>query len=903
MKRNVFILAFLFAIGVSGCGGGGSKNDLLQGDVGADIMWDQVPKELARETFDALAESMSLDSQDMEMAEDLTAERAWEADEEVFAPDSDLGIDGGGDVEAFFDAIDAFVCQEDELLCTNVYVSDTGECVTEIVSGFCLIDSQCYFALQPSPTDECLFCVPEVSQTEFVPYEGLVCDDGDPCTAPDRCGSDGVCYGLGQADCNDLNPCTIDYCKEGEGCVHVPYESECDDNDACTYNDRCVQGVCTGLKLPCTSNNPCITAFCDHALGCVFTYNQDPCDDGDECTVNDTCDMGTCKGQPRDCDDHDPCTNDICLPDHGCYHTYHYGPCDDGNKCTINDYCNGSHMCVGYTVTCDDHNPCTENMCDPKVGCIFPPVQGDISCDDQDPCTTDDRCVDGTCKGTPMDCEDGNLCTRDYCDNFGCHHEPIVGACDDKNACTIGETCVTGQCIGTPVDCDDKNPCTIDTCDPKVGCINEPVFGFCDDKDPCTEGDHCENGVCVGYPKSCDDGDPCTHDFCDQDGVCRHQVHSGPCDDGNACTVGERCIDGVCKGGSPVNCDDNNPCTVDTCNEQWGCIHTPTPPKPCDDHSVCTVQDTCKDGICQGIPITCEDYNPCTYNLCDPVTGCHFQPFSGPCDDLNVCTVNDECVEGVCSGTSKFFNPVGKTSSFSFGVSGNVGQGLDVDGNQATCAPKGSCVRGIDNAFSVLSWLFNPEIVRTVGNGSFAMFLEFRAEGFHGGPYPVAIYYGRLHTGASCDPNASGCFFDVYSQVVTGQCDPLFIMDNAVLEGNTLKAGGQGYFAPIFLVFGDLRLRVVMAWARIEAQLSLSQGWGTGQGVLAGAVRLQDLLNVLQDAPASGFPPPYTKDIVIQYVQLYLHPDLDVDGDGEKESISVGLPFVLVPAHLVTKVD
>jgi len=902
MRRKILVLALgLFWVA---CGGGVSKNDVLQTDAGMDFAFDKGLKDLAGETVDAKEEAVFPDADGLEnqKQEDTQEERVWEDEGEASSPDFQSDVEDVGDVEVGLDSKDAFVCQEDDLPCTRVYVSDNGECVTEIVSGFCLIDSQCYFALQPSPFDQCLFCVPEVSQTEFVPYQGLVCDDGDPCTAPDRCGSDGVCYSFGQTDCNDLNPCTIDYCKQGEGCQHVPYESECDDNDACTYNDHCVQGRCTGLKVPCASNNPCITAYCDHALGCVFAYNQEPCDDGDECTVNDTCSMGTCKGVPRDCDDHDPCTDDSCLPDHGCYHTYHYRACDDGNACTVNDYCNASHVCTGYPVRCDDHNPCTQDMCDPNVGCVFAPRDG-IACDDQDPCTVNDRCVQGTCKGTPIDCEDGNLCTRDYCDVFGCHHEPITGACDDKNACTTGETCVTGQCIGTQVSCDDNNPCTNDSCDPMVGCIHEPIFGFCDDHDPCTDGDHCENGKCVGYLRSCDDGDPCTADFCDQSGVCRHQVYTGPCDDGNACTVGERCIDGVCKGGSQVNCDDNNPCTVDTCNEQWGCIHTPTPPKPCDDHSVCTVQDTCKDGICQGTPIACDDHNPCTYNLCDAVTGCYYEPFSGPCDDMNVCTINDQCAQGVCSGTSKFFDPVGKTTSLSFGVSGNVGQGLDVDGNQATCAPKGSCVKGIDNAFSILSWLFNPEVVKAVGNGSFAMFLEFRSNSYQGGPYPIAIYYGRLHIGASCDPNVSGCYFDVYSQTVSGQCDPLFMMDNAVIEGNTLRAGGQGYFAPIFLVFGDLRLKVVMAWARLEAQLSLSQGFGYGQGVLAGAIRQQDLITVLQSAPASGFPPPYTKDIVIQYVQAYLQPDLDVDGDGQKESISIGLPFVLVPAHLITKVD
>mgnify|MGYP006928163930 CR=1 FL=1 len=38
----------------------------------------------------------------------------------------------------------------------------------------------------------------------------------------------------------------------------------------------------------------------------------------------------------------------------------------------------------------------------------------------------------------PNDCEDGNVCTTDWCDEFGeCHNDPADGTpCEDGDACS-----------------------------------------------------------------------------------------------------------------------------------------------------------------------------------------------------------------------------------------------------------------------------------------------------------------------------------------------------------------------------------------------------------------------------------------------------------------------------------
>lgn len=213
--------------------------------------------------------------------------------------------------------------------------------------------------------------------------------------------------------------------------------------------------------------------------------------------------------------------------------------CDDGNACTI-DACDAvTGTCThtpGTGTECNDNNPCTIDSCDPITGaCVFTLVPG-TPCDDGIPCTTNDVCVNGICRGTPKDCNDGNPCTVDVCD-------PVTGecvstippgnACDDGDPCTENDVCVNGVCRGTRRICNDGNPCTVDSCNPVTGaCTFTIVPGSpCDDGNPCTVNDTCANGVCVGFPRNCDDGDPCTADSCDPfTGACVHTfVGGGPC--------------------------------------------------------------------------------------------------------------------------------------------------------------------------------------------------------------------------------------------------------------------------------------------------------------------------------------------------------------------------------------
>ena len=103
-------------------------------------------------------------------------------------------------------------------------------------------------------------------------------------------------------------------------------------------------------------------------------------------------------------------------------------------------------------------------------------------------------------------------------------------------------------------------------------------------------------------------------------------------------------------------CDDGNPCTQDLCNPETGCTFDPLSGTPCDDGDLCTDADQCQDGFCTGIPMEIDDPGPCAEIICDPITGNQVVFVEGLCDDGDVCTTDDHCVNGVCLGD---FDPPG----------------------------------------------------------------------------------------------------------------------------------------------------------------------------------------------------------------------------------------------------
>ena len=521
--------------------------------------------------------------------------------------------------------------------CANILCDDEDLCTSDAC-----VDGECvYTPLSCNDNDLCTTDNCFGTQCIYIPID---CDDGDACTI-DEC-SIGQCFHNPIAGCGD--PCTITVCFDGDACtadacsngqcVFTPID--CNDNDLCT-NDACAGG-CLNIPLNCDDGDictvdNCFNGACSHTVipGCSLCANV-ICNDNDVCTA-DACSNGLCVFSSVDCDDNNPCTNDACVG--GCVST----PinCDDNNLCT-NDACvNG---CENIPLNCDDGDACTSDACD-NGQCVNTP----LDCNDNNLCT-DDACAGG-CINTPLNCDDGDACTTDACDNGQCTHTPISGCgnscanvnCNDNNVCTT-DACFNGQCVYTSP-CDDGDLCTVDYCSPEhhhgnhhpgnsYTCRIRPVN--CDDRDDCTT-DECVNGVCVNTPLVCDDNDVCTEDECKR-GRCKYKEIK--CDDNDACTI-DACGAGGCSN-TPRDCDDGNPCTIDLCasdNNNHGSGHG---------HGRAE---------CVHLPIVCDDNDVCTSDACDNAGNCmntvipNCCRMDGDCDDEDACT-SDKCLYRVCRSTS-----------------------------------------------------------------------------------------------------------------------------------------------------------------------------------------------------------------------------------------------------------
>ena len=158
------------------------------------------------------------------------------------------------------------------------------------------------------------------------------CDDGNPCTALDRCGGpDGTrCMGspTGAAPGVIAEGCQVLMCDaEGRAWYQPRPDAPCDDYDACTLPGRCTAvGICqAGPAVACEDNDPCTgPGSCTASDGCAFPPSPDgtPCSDGRPCSIDDSCLGSTCvMGTLQACDDGDEATTDHCDPVTGeCVH-------------------------------------------------------------------------------------------------------------------------------------------------------------------------------------------------------------------------------------------------------------------------------------------------------------------------------------------------------------------------------------------------------------------------------------------------------------------------------------------------------------------------------------------------------------------------------------------------------
>ena len=565
--------------------------------------------------------------------------------------------------------------------------------------------------------------------------EGPLCDDGNACSVADQCQAALCKPGLPKA-CSDQNDCTVDACDPTTGnCAYAPTDgSLCNDGNPCTAGEKCAQGVCGGGKptaCPCAADTDCAaqedgnacngTLYCDAKTNlctlnpatvvvcpatlqvcqpqvCMPTTgvcapqnlpDSSTCSDGLPWTIGDNCQAGLCVPGLQ---------TKLCKTTADCV--------DDGDLCNGVPFCNkATGVCqlnpttVVYCPTADD-TACRKNLCGPKTGlCTLPAMNELKPCDDGNLCTAGEACQQSKCGATGL----ANIC---QCQSDAeCAPYEDGDLCNGTLYCNLAKTkCEVNP--KTPVVCETAGagPCNVNTCTKLTGkCALQPTLGnaACDaDGSPCTPFDQCQAGKCVAdtanvcqcqQDTDCvDDGDLCNGlPYCDKaknvcktnpatvktcakvtdtacskslcqpaTGTCKTGPVDGPCSDGNACTVGDSCAKGLCKSGgntcvdckTAADCDDSNPCTAENCDTVKGCVAVPLADgATCSDGNLCTLTDGCGEGACVGVPKVCAGNATC--NLATGECGC-------PAGTEQVEVTTKDGKKGVCSFLVPLWGPL-----------------------------------------------------------------------------------------------------------------------------------------------------------------------------------------------------------------------------------------------------
>ncbi|MBI1826586.1 MAG: hypothetical protein HYR83_09400 [Planctomycetes bacterium] len=265
------------------------------------------------------------------------------------------------------------------------------------------------------------------------------------------------------------------------------------------------------------------------------------------------------------------------------------------------------------------------------------------------------------------------------CETYSASASTAVPGCADDGACSVA-SCIAGVCNHVPKDCDDGDPCTIDSCDDMGGCIH--TSKSCDDDDPCTID-------------NCDTSGECTHDPkpCGPDEVCRNGECQPVCDENGKCETGENCSNcpkdcisshpgcgnGVCEpslGEDCVSCPaDCNGIQAGKSRTRFCCGSTERgvnvgcrDPRCNTNGFACSsvpVESCCGDSVCEGLENPCN----CAIDCGDPPA--HEEPgatcndgIDNDCDGLidgedpdcgcaasgSRCTSGVQCCSGICKG-------------------------------------------------------------------------------------------------------------------------------------------------------------------------------------------------------------------------------------------------------------
>ena len=159
-----------------------------------------------------------------------------------------------------------------------------------------------------------------------------------------------------------------------------------------------------------------------------------------------------------------------------------------------------------------------------------------------------------------------------------------------------------------------------------------------------------------------------------------------------------------------------------------------------------------------------------------------------------------------------------------------VGNGLDVDEDPTTCAPDGECAAGIDNALAVLASIVNEPLADAVAEGQSIYVVDLQHAVNDGTEFPLNIYEAAQtedSVSAGCDPQAGACEYTASQASFGPDCVPHVAVDNATIDGDSLKAGGPGNVMTIMFPLQDgVFLPLTVANAKISGTVTWTDDGG-----------------------------------------------------------------------------
>jgi len=376
-------------------------------------------------------------------------------------------------------------CNSEDLLCTLLACSATGECnvpsncntcgaveCPEGASGSCL---------RTCRVDACEDCAPSCIETacdddQDNDNDGFIDDDDPDCSE---------CFGQedGTGCISDGLDCTDDVC-ESNSCAHNLQENTC-----------LIGGICfdQGDLNPDNDCQECISG-----LAWDDAADESSCDDGDVCTVSDSCSAGSCvSGGQMDCGSDAGCVDSggtpICVCDEGffdCDEDTTNGcevtdpvdcPCPEGDEreCQTGRGCSGTQTCTSSEWGSCDALP--SGFCTPEDTQDCVPVFEEIACAALTGTETCDPCGAGYGICIP---DAGEVCcpdsAKDCTTAAGCSGSHTCDATGQWPECQIGDTVCS--------------PDAVEACTPIVGGIECAALSGSSVCDSCGTG----VGECFG---------------------------------------------------------------------------------------------------------------------------------------------------------------------------------------------------------------------------------------------------------------------------------------------------------------------------------------------------------------------------------------------------------------------